>query len=136
MKFLLTLGIIILLASPALANGVCPAALSTVQSAPDAPPAFTVQSTTEPSSFRNVTFFDGPPAEQASIAPESDDGVRSTWTFDPAAPKGIWVACGYQGTQITLQQQLDRGVRKCVVAFDRNVLIDGYPQIRDIDCLK
>jgi len=136
MKFLLSLCLTAILTTPALANGICPAAVSTIQSAPHAPAAFTVQNTTEPSSFRNVTFFDGPPAEQASLAPESDDGVRSIWTFDPAAPKGIWVACGYQGTQILLQQKLRAGIRKCIVTFDKNVQIDGFPLIRDIDCHK
>jgi len=138
MKALLILPALSLLAPPALANEICPPALVTSQSAADIPAGFTAANPAQPSRLMSVTFFDGSPAGMAALAPDSDEAGsgKASWSFGPAAPNGIWVACGYDGTQILLHRKLPAGITQCIVTYKMEFEVAGYPEIGEIACGK
>ena len=85
-----------------------------------------------------VTFYDGPPEEDASLVydelVEGKDATTATWNL-PQSGKGYWVKCRYRGTTLELSKQLPASVSVCRVIYERNSkLPSGLPAIRSIDC--
>jgi hypothetical protein len=78
-----------------------------------------------------LTFFDGKPEENASLAPDDEKRRKhetvSTWKFDKARP--TWVVCRYAGIGTTLTRELPRNTSTCVVTYTR-----GATAIAKIDC--
>lgn len=60
----------------------------------------------------DLTLFDGPPEEKASLAP-SAEGAEPSWSFPAPRPRQIWVACSYANTSLTLIQPLDDAITRC-----------------------
>ncbi len=87
--------------------------------------------------FCAVTFYDGPPADMASLVYDSEvkKGPRLvlTWTFDPHAPKGICLRCRYSGTAAVLDRELPKGTTGARVVLDTTEHMDGYDRIVSIE---
>jgi hypothetical protein len=85
-----------------------------------------------------VTFFDGPPSERASLAPDADEakGKEHVLRFELGAPgpRGHWVSCVYDRTDVVLSRQLEPRVRACSVTVDPTVTVGGRPSVLRIAC--
>jgi hypothetical protein len=118
--------------------GLCPGALTTKQEAMSVPGGFTATVDLKPSPFMGLTFFDGDPKGEASLAPDEEkhvgDTIVSTWAFPPGNSRGNYLQCAYFGTSVALQRKLDPMISKCVVTYDTHEEIGGLPFIRRIEC--
>ncbi|MFO1187621.1 MAG: STY0301 family protein [Alphaproteobacteria bacterium] len=128
------------LAMPAAhASELCPASLTTTQTAAAVPAGFTASVEAASAPFMGLTFFDGKPSDKASLAPDEEkpmgETLVSTWTFPPGNPRGYYLRCSYFGTQIALQRALDPIITKCWVTYDMKQSIGGLPFIKRIDCM-
>jgi hypothetical protein len=116
---------------------ICPASLATTQSG-KAPYPYTLKNGTASAPLMGVTFFDGDPKEEASLAPDSTKTaggkMTSVWTFDPAGKNGTYVSCSYFGTSMTLERKLNPAPSKCTVTYDAKSTTGGLPTILSIAC--
>jgi hypothetical protein len=82
----------------------------------------------------NAQFSDGPPSEQAWLAPDSthENGksVTNIWRFTASA-SGTWLACGYTGTSLVAAFRLPDSVRSCEVRYDKTF---SPPAATAVDC--
>lgn len=73
--------------------------------------------------FLSVRFSDGPPEEQAWLAPGSEDGDILQWSFSPTAGRQTYLTCGYGNGVPALTRPLDR--RQCTVRLgDGDAVVD------------
>lgn len=71
----------------------------------------------QPHFLSNITLYSGAPEEQASLAPEfSDKNSKAKWTF--STKDRVYVACGYQKTNLRLTQALPMGTTSCRVSYN------------------
>jgi hypothetical protein len=115
----------------------CPASIATTQSLSGAVPGWTDKKNTSPNVLAGLTFYDGPPEEQASLAPDEKDvkgKLVESWELFPNPPRQNWLVCIYSGTSITLARPLPKELRACTVTFDPQQTVDGYPLIERIAC--
>src|SRR5450755_2942145 len=86
-----------------------------------------------PIRLAGVTFFDGPPEQQASLVYQRETnskGNRSaTWSFDATSNRLIWITCSYSGTNIVLSQPLPKATSQCLVMYNMRQRIAGLPLI-------
>ncbi len=91
-----------------------------------------------PRSLAGVTFYDGPPAEKASLIYDrmtrSKAEQTATWLFTPQKDRPVWVACSYTGTAIELSRSLPPTTTTCSVTYDTQQQIAGLPVIKKIAC--
>ncbi|HVO86967.1 MAG TPA: STY0301 family protein [Casimicrobiaceae bacterium] len=117
---------------------VCPETVN-VQQVPLAPPAGWKASLSDARHrLETVTFFNGPPEEQALLV--YDRWTRgkttsvATWTL-PRDARGYWIRCSYSATRVALSRKLAPAVSKCEVTYDQqssNAV--GLPAILRIVC--
>ncbi len=115
----------------------CPPSIA-VRQAATAPAGWEVAFDKRANDLAAVTFFDGPPAEEASLAYDEQTSqageTRAVWRFTPGG-KGIWISCSYDGTRAVLSRRLPAAVRTCTVRYEKAVTSTaGLPAIRGIDC--
>jgi len=85
-----------------------------------------------------VTFFDGPPDDQASLvyddfAKEKDSSI-ATWQL-PRNPRGYWIKCSYSNTTLELARSLPEATASCQVTYSRAATSgQGLPLIERIAC--
>jgi hypothetical protein len=86
-----------------------------------------------PSRLAGITFFDGEPKEQASLAPDRESKVNgksvATWNFNSNS-RPTWVACRYAGTTVTLTKELPKGVKSCSITFTPIRALPASPRLR------
>lgn len=115
----------------------CPAKIEVKEQIAAAVAGWTPASDDLPHRFAGLTFFDGKPGEKASLAPDSESKANgklvSTWKF-VSGDRGLWVACHYAGTAVTLTRELPASVRACTVTFNPRQSVGGLPLIEKIDC--
>lgn len=71
----------------------------------------------QPHFLSNITLYSGAPEEQASLVPEfSEKNSKATWTF--STKDRIYVACGYQKTNLRLSQALPEGITRCTLTYN------------------
>jgi hypothetical protein len=91
-----------------------------------------------PHSLSRVTFFDGPVAENASLAPDSENrsGKARTakWVLRPGSQRHYWLACYYSATSLALSRALPAGLKACSVTYNTSVEVDGMPEIKSLSC--
>jgi hypothetical protein len=91
-----------------------------------------------PHSLSRVTFFEGPVAENSSLAPDSESrsGKSRTakWLFRTRPERPYWLACYYSATSLALSRALPAGVKGCTIAYNPSVEIDGMPEIESFSC--
>jgi hypothetical protein len=115
----------------------CPPSIA-VRQAATAPAGWEVAYDKRANDLAGVTFFDGPPAEEASLVYDEQTSkageTRAVWRFTPGG-KGIWISCSYDGTRAVLSRQLPAAVRTCTVSYEKAVTSTaGLPAIKGIDC--
>ena len=90
-----------------------------------------------PHQLAGLTFFDGNPRDQASLATDKQTTVNgktvASWTFGVSGSP-TWVACRYAATDVMLTRELPRPVRSCSITYATRETIDGLPVIDRVDC--
>jgi hypothetical protein len=117
-------------------DSFCPQSISVKQTIDKVPGGWTAAQGKQPNNLSGITFYDGPPEQEASLA--YDQWIRTgsiaiaKWQFEPSS--SIWIACHYSATSIVLQKQLPPKTSKCTVIYDTKVTVDGNPEIQKITC--
>lgn len=96
----------------------CPAQITTKETLANTIPYWhaTIQDTTHP--WRAVTFYDGDPRDNASLAPDKENKNQSTWQFTSPRERDIYIACGYYRSSIELNQTLAKNITSCTISYD------------------
>lgn len=139
LSLLFAVAAMLVTASPAsAADLLCPEAVSVKQTGAPPAPDWSVSYSATPTGLEMVTFYSGPPKEEASLV--YDDFVRgkdastATWKF-PKDPRGYWIKCSYRGTTLELSKALPPTVSSCRVTYDRETTsASGLPAIKRIAC--
>jgi hypothetical protein len=109
----------------------CPEGLQVEQRAVNVPSSFQVFEAEARHKWVSAQFSDGPPSEQAWLAPDSSrkSGASfiSVWQLSP----GSWLACGYTGTSLVAAFRLPDSVHTCEVRYDTTF---SPPAATAIDC--
>jgi hypothetical protein len=91
-----------------------------------------------PNILAGITFFDGKPENNASLAPDKQtrqNGKDVTfWNFGRDSKQPIFIACRYAWTSVTLQRELPKEIHSCTVTYDSRQTVAGLPTIEKIDC--
>jgi len=115
----------------------CPDRISTTQSLSQAAPGWTNQVDQTPNILAGVTFFEGPPKEMASLAPDESHvkgRVLASFALTPGAGSEYWLVCRYAGTRVNVARALPKELRMCTVTYDPKQTVDGLPSIERISC--
>lgn len=106
----------------------CPKSLEVVETPATVPPGFIayldgnppVTASPQPIALplQNILFSEGPPTEQATLAPTSNGKKSRRWNFSPTRGQDIWLSCAYNGTALILSTKLPRSITACEVALD------------------
>ena len=91
-----------------------------------------------PHNLAGITFYDGPPAEKASLVYDrmqrSKGEQTATWSFAPQQQRQAWVACSYSGTAMELSRALPPRIATCAVTYDTQQQVAGLPLIKKVSC--
>jgi hypothetical protein len=134
----ITLVAIAVCASRARAAGIsCPATIQTEQKA-SAPAPWTVDYGALPIALAQVTIFEGPPSEQASLVYDNEKKLPKemvlTWNLGPNK-RGYWLQCAYSGTTATISRRLPDSVKRCEERLARDsFFVNGQSVVNKIDC--
>ena len=86
----------------------------------------------------NVTVYDGPIEEKASLVPDGDrkvgKKVQEFWKLDPKNPRGYWLQCHYASTPLTLVRAIPKGATSCVVTADPGLKLEGMAVVESAIC--
>jgi hypothetical protein len=121
------------------AESLCPDAVSVKQTGAAPAPEWSVSYSGLPNRLEMVTFYSGPPRDEASLVYDdfvnAKDSSTATWRF-PKQARGYWVKCSYAGTTLELAKALPATVSSCRVIYDKGTgSPSGLPAIRHIGCL-
>jgi hypothetical protein len=122
-----------MLAAPQIACGqsTCPAELAVVEQASVPNADWSVGYSGYKIALAGVTVFEGPPSEQASLVPDSDqttkDTVVQTWRLLKSTRRywSYWLQCQYANTTAQIYRRLPADVTRCDVTYERNVFFGG-----------
>lgn len=110
------------------ADATCPPTLSVQQKASVPNADWTVTYSGYDTAIAGVTIFEGPPASQASLLPDSErtntDRVFQTWKL-PKNESGYWLQCDYANTTAQVYRRLPADIARCDVTLERNVRFGG-----------
>ncbi len=114
----------------------CPKEITTKQSIENAPAGWTAATDKTPQILAGITFFDGPPEQEASLVYDSYTKSKTVdvamWRFDRSAH--IWLSCSYHATAVRLSKPLPDKTTECRVTYSREVHVDGNGEIKSISC--
>ncbi len=117
--------LIVVLAGPAVAAPVqCPADLAVGQHVTTTPTGWQAFETESRHPWTNVQLSDGPPSQQAWLAPDSTRKDKTSFTnvftlF--ASPSGNWLSCVYGDTNMILSARLPGKVTHCEIRYRTEV---------------
>jgi hypothetical protein len=116
----------------------CPDTIKVDQKAIPPSPEWSVSYNSLPHQLEMVTFFSGPPQENASLVydekSKTKGGWVGTWNF-PRDTGSYWIQCSYRGTRAELSKRLPDSVSVCRVVYDDSSRFSsGLPGIRKIEC--
>lgn len=122
----------------AIAQATCPPTVAVEQKASAPTPEWAVTYSGYRTAIAGVTVFDGPPAEQASLAPDQEktrgNDVIQTWQL-PKSDRGYWLQCNYANTTAQVSRRLPAGARQCVVVYDHNERLSGGAYVvKSVNC--
>jgi len=110
------------------AESACPATIVVEQRAAAPAPDWTVSYSGYETAVAGVTIFDGPPAQQASLVPDSEkqvaDNIIQVWQL-PKSDRGYWLQCNYANTTAQIVRRLPASVNRCDVVLNHNVRFGG-----------
>ena len=110
------------------AESACPATVAVEQKASAPAPDWAVSYSGYETAVAGVTIFDGPPAQQASLVPDSEkpsgDNIIQIWQLQKS-DRGYWIQCNYANTTAQISRRLPEGVRRCDVVLDHNMRFGG-----------
>ena len=116
----------------------CPDTIKVDQKAISPSPEWSVSYNSLPPQLEMVTFFSGPPEENASLVYDKRSKVKGGWvgTWNlPRDERGYWIRCSYGGTLAELSRRLPNSVSVCRVTYDDGSrFASGFPVIRTIEC--
>jgi hypothetical protein len=116
----------------------CPDSVATRQELTAPVAGWTVMHDDTPHYLAGITFYDGPPAEKASLVYDQITRGKgeqtATWRFAPQSDRQTWLACSYAGTAIELTRTLPPDTTACSVIYDTQQQIAGLPVIKKITC--
>jgi hypothetical protein len=119
-------------------DSLCPETVSVKQTGTAPAPEWSMSTSATPIQLEMVTFFSGPPKEEASLVYDTwtnaKDTSTATWKL-PKDPRGYWIKCSYRGTTVELAKALPPAVSSCRVTYERQAAsAAGLPVIKRIDC--
>ena len=116
----------------------CPPSITTRQELTSNAAAWTAMKDDTPHNLAGITFYDGRPAEKASLVYDEIKKGKgeqiAAWTFAPQNGRQTWIACSYAGTIIQLTRTLPAQTTTCSVTYDTQQSIAGLPVIKKISC--
>jgi hypothetical protein len=120
------------------ADSLCPDTVTVKQTGAAPAPEWSVSYSALPNRLEMVTFYNGPPKDEASLVYDdivrAKDSSTATWTLAKDA-RGYWVKCSYASTTLELFKALPPTVSSCRVTYDRQANSPaGLPTIRRIAC--
>ena len=136
--YAITLAAIAAWTSHAAAAGIsCPAAIQTEQRA-SAPSPWAVSYGALPIALAQVTIFEGPPSEQASLVYDNEKKLPKetvlTWNLGPST-HGYWLQCAYSSTTAVISRRLPDSVKHCEVRLARdNTSVNGQAVVNKAEC--
>jgi hypothetical protein len=124
--------------SHAAAAGIsCPATIQTDQRA-SAPAPWTVAYGALPIALAQVTIFEGPPSEQATLVYDNEKKlpkeIVQSWNLGPST-HGYWLQCAYSSTTAIISRRLPDSVKHCEVRLARDSsFVNGQPVVNKAEC--
>ena len=119
-------------------SATCPSTITTKQELTSSVSGWTSSLDKTPHDLAGVTFFDGPPSENASLVYDRMQRGKgqqtAVWTFATKKDRPIWLTCSYSGTAIQLSRSLPPQITTCSVVYDAQEHVAGLPAIKKIDC--
>jgi len=120
------------------ADSLCPETVSVKQTGVPPSSEWSLSYSTTPIQLERVTFYSGPPKDEASLVYDAwvnaEDSSTATWKL-PKDPRGYWIKCSYRGTTLELSKTLSPTVSSCRVTYDRQTSSSaGLPVIKRIAC--
>ena len=121
-----------------LGESLCPDKISVEQRVTAIPGGWEARSSDATPQLAMVTFYDGPPAERASLKYDSELKQKrnwvATWTLAPSA-RGYWIQCAYEHTTAMFARRLPADATTCTVIYERKErTAAGLPVIRHVGC--
>ena len=116
----------------------CPATLNVDQHATTPSSDWTLSYSATPPSLEMVTFFDGPPSDNASLAPDNEKSIGGeidqTWKL-PKSERGYWMQCAYSNTSAVVSRKLPAGDLRCEIVLERDVHTrSGINSLKKAEC--
>ena len=120
------------------AESACPATIVVDQRASAPAPDWTVSYSGYETAVAGVTIFDGPPAQQASLVPDSEktvgDSIIQVWQL-PKSDRGYWIQCNYANTTSQISRRLPPSVRRCDVVLNQTMRFSGGGNVvKSVNC--
>ena len=120
------------------AESACPATIVVEQRASAPAPDWTVSYSGYETAVAGVTIFDGPPAQQASLVPDSEkqagDNIIQVWQL-PTSDRGYWLQCNYANTTAQISRRLPPSFKRCDVVLDHNMRFGGGGNVvKSVNC--
>ncbi|MGH7924300.1 MAG: STY0301 family protein [Candidatus Binatus sp.] len=120
------------------AQATCPPTIKVEQQASAPAPDWTVTYSGYETAIAGVTVFDGPPADEASLVPDSEktagDYMVQTWKLTKS-DRGYWLQCNYANTTAQIARRLPADVARCDVTYDRNMhFVGGALVVKSVNC--
>src|SRR5579863_7566438 len=124
--------------SPAAETISCPNSVTTRQELTSSPSGWSPMLDDTPHNLAGITFYDGPPAEKASLAYDRFKHGKgediATWTFRKQEDRRIWLVCSYAGTAVELSRSLPPQITTCTVSYDPQTQVAGLAAVKNIAC--
>ena len=120
------------------AESACPATIVVEQRASAPAPDWTVSYSGYETAVAGVTIFDGPPAQQASLVPDSEkqvaDNIIQVWQL-PKSDRGYWLQCNYANTTAQIVRRLPPNLSRCDVVLNHNLRFSGGSNVvKSVNC--
>lgn len=117
----------------------CPKSISVRQNIDNPPTGWKVSYENTKYDLSRITFFDGPPEENASLVydktAESGEELHAEWHFNDINPqRGIWITCNYESTNVVLSKLLPPSVKECKVTYYKDIFTSGSNVIKETKC--
>lgn len=117
---------------------LCPDTINVEQRVTDLPQGWEAGLSDAKPQIEMVTFFDGPPAERASLKYDSELKQKgnwvATWTLASNA-RGYWIQCAYENTTAVLSRRLPDTAKTCTVTYERSTkAANALPVVKHVGC--